>query len=214
MTLTVDYFMTPVSPYTYLGHERLRALCARAGAQLVLRVVDLGKVFPVSGGVALKDRAPQRQAYRLQELARWRDYLGMPLTLQPRYFPVPPAAASTLILAAAERHGHDTALDLAFDCLRAVWAEERNIADADTLREIAQARGLDGTALLTQAASEDIAATFVQHTDEAIARGVFGAPTYALGNELFWGQDRLDFLERALARTSSGGTGAAAAGTQ
>ena len=214
MTLTVDYFMTPVSPYTYLGHERLRALCARAGAQLVLRVVDLGKVFPVSGGVALKDRAPQRQAYRLQELARWRDYLGMPLTLQPRYFPVPPAAASTLILAAAERHGHDTALDLAFDCLRAVWAEERNIADADTLREIAQARGLDGTALLAHAAGEGIGATFAQHTAEAIARGVFGAPTYALGNELFWGQDRLDFLERALARTSSGGTGAAAAGTQ
>ena len=214
MTLTVDYFMTPVSPYVYLGHQRLRQICARTGATLRLRVVDLGKIFPVSGGVALKDRAPQRQAYRLQELARWRDYLGMPLTLQPRHFPVPPAAASTLILAAAERHGQDIALDLAFDCLRAVWAEERNIADADTLREIAQARGLDGTALLTQAASEDIAATFVQHTDEAIARGVFGAPTYALGNELFWGQDRLDFLERALARTSSGGTGAAAAGTQ
>jgi len=214
MTLTVDYFMTPVSPYVYLGHQRLRQICARTGATLRLRVVDLGKVFPVSGGVALKDRAPQRQAYRLQELARWRDFLGMPLTLQPRYFPVPPAAASTLILAAAERHGQDIALDLAFDCLRAVWAEERNIADADTLREIAQARGLDGAALLTQAASDGIAATFAQHTDEAIARGVFGAPTYALGNELFWGQDRLDFVERALARTASGSAGAAAAGAQ
>ena len=214
MTLTVDCFMTPVSPYVYLGHQRLRQICARTGATLRLRVVDLGKVFPVSGGVALKDRAPQRQAYRLQELARWRDFLGMPLTLQPRYFPVPPAAASTLILAAAERHGQDIALDLAFDCLRAVWAEERNIADADTLREIAQARGLDGAALLTQAASDGIAATFAQHTDEAIARGVFGAPTYALGNELFWGQDRLDFVERALARTASGSAGAAAAGAQ
>ena len=214
MTLTVDYFMTPVSPYVYLGHQRLRQICARTGATLRLRVVDLGKVFPVSGGVALKDRAPQRQAYRLQELARWRDFLGVPLTLQPRYFPVPPAAASTLILAAAERHGQDIALDLAFDCLRAVWAEERNIADADTLREIAQARGLDGAALLTQAASDGIAATFAQHTDEAIARGVFGAPTYALGNELFWGQDRLDFVERALARTASGSAGAAAAGAQ
>jgi 2-hydroxychromene-2-carboxylate isomerase len=207
MTLTVDYFMTPVSPYVYLGHPRLRQICARAGATLRLRVVDLGKVFPVSGGVALKDRAPQRQAYRLQELTRWRDFLGMPLTLQPRYFPVPPAAASTLILAAAERHGQDAALDLAFDCLRAVWAEERNIADADTLRAIAQARGLDGAALLAHAASDGIATTFAQHTEEAITRGVFGAPTYALGNELFWGQDRLDFLERALARASSGGAG-------
>ena len=80
MPIVVDYFMTPVSPYVYLGHERLRALCARTGAHLALRVVDLGKVFPVSGGVALKDRAPQRQAYRLQELARWRDFLGLSAT--------------------------------------------------------------------------------------------------------------------------------------
>ncbi len=110
---TVDYFMTPVSPYVYLGHERFRALCARAGARINLVVMDLGKVFPVSGGVPLKDRAPQRQAYRLQELARWRDFLGMPLTIQPKHFPVPPAAASTLILATLQHHGVDLALDIA-----------------------------------------------------------------------------------------------------
>lgn len=204
MPIVVDYFMTPVSPYVYLGHERLRALCARTGAQLALRVVDLGKVFPVSGGVALKDRAPQRQAYRLQELARWRDFLGLPLNLQPRHFPVPAALASTLILATAERHGQEAALDIAADCLRAVWAEERNIADAATLQAIAEQRGLDGRALLDLAGTDRIAATFEQHTAEAIARGVFGAPTYAIGTQLFWGQDRLDFLERALV---SGATG-------
>jgi 2-hydroxychromene-2-carboxylate isomerase len=204
MPIVVDYFMTPVSPYVYLGHERLRALCARTGAQLVLRVIDLGKVFPVSGGVALKDRAPQRQAYRLQELARWRDFLGLPLNLQPRHFPVPPALASTLILATAERHGQDTALDLAADCLRAVWAEERNIADAATLQAIAEQRGLDGRALLDLAGTDRIAATFEQHTAEAIARGVFGAPTYAIGTQLFWGQDRLDFLERAIVSEGTG----------
>lgn len=204
MPIVVDYFMTPVSPYVYLGHERLRALCARTGAHLALRVVDLGKVFPVSGGVALKDRAPQRQAYRLQELARWRDFLGLPLNLQPRHFPVPPALASTLILATAEQHGQEAALDIAADCLRAVWAEERNIADAATLQAIAEQRGLDGRALLDVAGTDRIAATFEQHTAEAIARGVFGAPTYAIGTQLFWGQDRLDFLERALV---SGATG-------
>lgn len=198
MTLTVDYFMTPVSPYTYLGHERLRALCARAGAQLVLRVVDLGKVFPVSGGVALKDRAPQRQAYRLQELARWRDYLGMPLTLQPRYFPVPPAAASTLILAAAERHGQDIALDLAFDCLRAVWAEERNIADPQVMTALIGEAGLDASAIAAR--REDAIAFYDTYTQEAQRQQVFGAPWYVWQGEPFWGQDRLDLLERAIRR--------------
>lgn len=196
---TVDYFMTPVSPYVYLGHDRFRALCAGTGAPIRLVVMDLGKVFPVSGGVALKDRAPQRQAYRLQELRRWRDHLGMPLNLQPRFFPAPPAAASTLILAAQSVHGIEAALDLAGDCLRAVWAEERNIADAATLHAIATARGHDADALLALAGSEQIAARFAADSQTAIDRGVFGAPTYALGDELFWGQDRLDFLERALA---------------
>lgn len=196
---TVDYFMTPVSPYVYLGHDRFRVLCARTGAAIRLVVMDLGKVFPVSGGVALKDRAPQRQAYRLQELRRWRDHLGMPLNLQPRFFPAPPAAASTLILAAQSVHGIEAALDLAGDCLRAVWAEERNIADAATLHAIATARGHDADALLARAGSEQIAARFAADSQTAIDRGVFGAPTYALGDELFWGQDRLDFLERALA---------------
>jgi 2-hydroxychromene-2-carboxylate isomerase len=196
---TVDYFMTPVSPYVYLGHARLRALCARTGTTINLVVMDLGRVFPVSGGVALKDRAPQRQAYRLQELRRWRDFLGLPLNLQPKFFPVPPAAASTLILAAQSMLGTEAALDLAGDCLRAVWAEERNIADAATLHAIARARGHDADALMALAASEEIAARFAADSQKAIDRAVFGAPTYALGDELYWGQDRLDFLERALA---------------
>ncbi len=199
MRLTVDYFITPVSPYVYLGHERFRALCRSAGARIDLVVMDLGKVFPVSGGVALKDRAPQRQAYRLQELRRWRDFLGLPLNLQPKFFPVPPTAASTLILAVQARHGVDTALDVAGDCGRAVWAEERNIADTATLREIAAARGLDADALLALAAGDEIAVRFAADTQRAIDRAVFGAPTYAIGDELFWGQDRLDFVERALA---------------
>lgn len=198
MPRTLDYFLTPVSPYAYLGHDRLRALCRQTGTAINLIVMDLGKVFPVSGGVALKDRAPQRQAYRLQELARWRDFLGLPLNLHPKHFPVPPAAASTLILATLQQHGLEPALDLTGDCLRAVWAEERNIADAATLHAIATARGHDADALLALAASPAIAQTFEAHSQQAIARGVFGAPTYALGDQLYWGQDRLDFVGRAL----------------
>jgi 2-hydroxychromene-2-carboxylate isomerase len=198
MPRTLDYFMTPVSPFTYLGHDRLRALCARHGCAIELRVMDLGRVFPATGGVALKDRSPQRLAYRLQELTRWRDFLGQPLTLQPRFFPVPPTAASTLILATLDRHGTPAALDIAGDCLRAVWVEERNIADVVTLRGIAAGRGFDADALLAHAASGTITRLYDAHTQQAIERGVFGAPTYAIGEQLYWGQDRLDFVDRAL----------------
>ncbi len=200
MAATVDYYMTPVSPFTYMGHERFRTICRDRGAEINLKVMDLGKVFPVSGGLALKDRAPQRRAYRMMELKRWRDFLGMPLTLEPKFFPVPAEAAATLILAVLEQRGTETALDVAGDCLRAIWTEDRDISSRDTLRDIAGARGLDAQALLTQAASAGIAAVYVMQSQEAIARGIFGSPTYIYNDEIFWGQDRLDFLDRALAR--------------
>ena len=144
MDKTVDYFMTPISPFVYMGHARFREICAKHQAKINLRVMDLGKVFPVSGGLALKDRPPQRRAYRMMELKRWRDHLGVPLTLEPKHFPVPSEPAATLILAVLERHGAATALDVAGDCGRAVWAEERNISDWERTRrnrEGAQARG-------------------------------------------------------------------------
>jgi 2-hydroxychromene-2-carboxylate isomerase len=197
--MTVDYYLTPVSPFTYLGHARFRAICGRHGATIRLRIVDLGKVFPATGGVALKDRAPARLAYRLQELARWRDFLGLPLNLKPKHFPVPALAASTTILAVLERHGTAAVLDVTGDCLRAVWAEERDISTEGTLHEILAARGFDAAALLAHASSAQIAETLAEHTQEAIARGVFGSPFYALGEQLYWGQDRLDFVDRALA---------------
>lgn len=198
MSKRVEYFMTPVSPWTYLGHERLRAICRAAGATIDLNLMDLGKVFPVSGGVALKDRAPQRQAYRLVELERWRDYLGLPLTLQPKHFPVPNGPASLLILAVQAAHGTEAALDIAGDCLRAVWAEERNISDEAALAQIVAARGLDAAALLASSKTPETQARYDAGTQRAIERGVFGAPAYVIDGQLFWGQDRLDFVERAL----------------
>ncbi|MDH4181561.1 MAG: 2-hydroxychromene-2-carboxylate isomerase, partial [Betaproteobacteria bacterium] len=175
MSKVVDYYMTPVSPFTYMGHERLRAICARQGAQINLRVMDLGKVFPASGGLALKDRPPQRRAYRMMELKRWRDFLGIPLTLEPKFFPVAAEPAATALLAVLERLGGDAALDVAGDFLRAIWAEERNLADADTLAEILGKRGLDAAGLLAHARSAEVAARYIQHSQEAIARGVFGS---------------------------------------
>jgi 2-hydroxychromene-2-carboxylate isomerase len=200
MEKIVDYFMTPVSPFVYLGHARFREICARHQAKIHLRVMDLGKVFPVSGGLPLKDRPPQRRAYRMMELRRWRDFLRVPLTLEPKHFPVPAEPAATLILAVLEHHGTTAALDVAGDCGRAVWAEERDISDASVLAAIVSARQLDANALLEHARSAEVAARYVQHSQEAIMRNVFGAPSYLYQDELFWGQDRLEFLDRALAR--------------
>ena len=200
MNKTVDYFMTPVSPFVYMGHARFREICAKHQAKINLRVMDLGKVFPASGGLPLKDRPPQRRAYRMMELKRWRDFLGVPLNPEPKHFPVPAEPAATLILAVLERHGTSAALDVAGDCGRAVWAEERNLGEASVLAEIAGARQLDAAQLLEHARSAEVAARYIQHSQEAIARNVFGAPTFIYQDELFWGQDRLDFLDRALAR--------------
>jgi len=199
MTAQIDYYLTPVSPYVYLGHARFVALARRHRATIAVKPIDLGRVFPASGGLPLKQRAPQRQAYCLVELARWSSYLHVPLNLHPAHFPVSAGLASKWILAALEV-GIDAALDFAGALGRAVWAEERNIADAATLRAIATAQGRDAAALDERANAPDIGMRYDVLTQEAIDRGVFGTPTYVCDGELFWGQDRLDFLDRALAK--------------
>ena len=200
MARNVEYFFTPVSPFTYLGHDRFVAIAGRHGVSIDVKPVDLGPVFAVSGGLPLKQRAPQRQAYRLVELARWSKHLGLPLNLQPRHFPVPAAIASKWILAALSEQGAAGALKLTGALLRAVWAEERNIAESDTLAAIASEQGLDPRSLAEAAASAGIGERYDALTQEAIDRQVFGAPTYIYRDEPFWGQDRLDFLDRALAK--------------
>ncbi len=197
MSKVVDYYYTPASPWTYLGHQRFEAIARRHGATIQYKPVDYGKIFPLSGGLPLGKRAPQRQAYRLAELKRWRDFLGVPLNIQPKYHPVASDLASQLIIA-AERAGAPAG-PLSFALMRACWAEERNISDAETLAGIATAQGLDGAKLLATARTPEITMLYEALTREAIDRQVFGAPFYIYKGEPFWGQDRLDFLDRALA---------------
>jgi 2-hydroxychromene-2-carboxylate isomerase len=195
---TIQYYFTPVSPWTYLGHERFRAIARAAGAAIEVLPVDYGAIFPVSGGLPLAKRAPQRQAYRLVELRRFSEHLGQPLRLQPRHFPVDATLASQLIVAVDQAQGAERALDLAGALMKAVWAEERNVADEVTLAAILGECGL-GNGLLDAARAPAIEQRYRAHTQRAIDAGVFGAPSYVLDGEIFWGQDRLDFVERALA---------------
>ena len=195
---TVRYFFTPVSPWTYLGHARFVAIAQRHGATVVLRPIDLGRVFPLSGGVPLAKRAAQRQAYRLHELTRWRESAGVPLNLHPKHFPVAADAAAKAIIAADLAAGTAAALEFAGALMRACWAEDRDVSDPATIDELARAQRLDPAALAAR--SGEAAGLFDAYTEEAIAAQVFGAPWYAVGDEPFWGQDRLDFVDRALSR--------------
>jgi 2-hydroxychromene-2-carboxylate isomerase len=200
MSKSVDYFMAPQSPWSYMGHQRFVALARKHGANIHLRPADIVKVFSVSGGVPVTQRPPQRQAYRLAELQRWSEFLNIPLNLHPTFFPVSGEPGAKLILAALQKNGTDKALDLAFALGRAVWSEEKNIADEATLIAIADSTELDGEALLAHAASDTVAADYAKNTEEALNANVFGVPWYRVDGQGFWGQDRLDFVERMLAR--------------
>lgn len=200
MSKTIQYFLAPHSPWTYLGHERFVALARAAGAQVELKPFDLGKVFGVSGGLPLAKRAPQRQAHRLLELARWAEALNLPLKPQPRFFPIPPDAAAKLIIAARTSLGGDAALDIAGAVMRGLWAEDKNISDDDTLAQIASNCGFDGRMLVKSSHTAGVQEQYQRNTDDAMAANVFGAPWYVVDGEGFWGQDRLDFVERALAK--------------
>ncbi len=198
MAKVIDYYYVLISPWTYLGGSRFTEIAERHGATVNCKPMDLGKVFPVSGGLPLAKRAPQRQAYRLVEIERWRDHLAMEINLKPKFFPANYDLAQRMVVGAVNAGGGD-AMALSHAILRAIWAEERDIADAATLAKIADGIGMDGAALLAAAEAPEVLAAYEANTAEAIERGVFGAPTYIFNNQIYWGQDRLDFLDRALA---------------
>jgi 2-hydroxychromene-2-carboxylate isomerase len=200
MNKLCDYYFAPQSPFAYLGHARLVALAKQYGVQVDVRPCDMGKVFSVSGGLPLVQRAPQRQAYRLLELQRWSDLFGLKLNLQPKFFPVSGDAAAKLIVATKLAHGNEAALLLSGAIMQAVWADEKNIADEDTLAALAIDCGHDGRELLKSAETASVQSEYDRFTAEAIAANVFGSPWYVVDGEGYWGQDRLDFVERAFAK--------------
>lgn len=197
MARSVDYYFTPQSPWTYLGHERFARIARDAGANVNLLPADYGKVFPVSGGLPLGQRAPQRQAYRLVDLARFSAELELPLNLKPKFFPVAGDDAARLIIAVERQDGADAAMTLCSAIFAAVWAHERNIADPGVLAQLLADSGLPAQRL-SDSKSADVQQRYEANTRKAIEANVFGAPSYVIDGEIFWGQDRLEFVERAL----------------
>ena len=198
MAKHVDYYVSLNSPWTYLGSKRFEAIAQKHGADVTIWPVDFGSVFAVSGGLPLPKRAPQRQTYRMMELKRWREVRERPLNLEPKYFPCNDLPATRLVIA-AKLQGKD-AHRLSLELGRALWEREETLTDPATLASSAERAGLDAAALRAAGPSDaELDALLEQYTQEALKAGVFGAPSYVLpSGEIFWGQDRLELLDRAL----------------
>jgi 2-hydroxychromene-2-carboxylate isomerase len=194
----IDYFFATISPFTYLAGLRLEEIAARHGATVAYRPLDILQLFDRTGGTRPAARHESRKAYRLQELRRWSARLGMPLNLQPAFWPANPAPSSYAIIAAQMAGGGDLA-GLVHAFPRAVWAENRDIADDAVVRDILGRHGFDPA--IADRHMLAAAETYARNLDDGVARGVFGAPFYITDDdERFWGQDRLDFLDAHLAQ--------------
>ena len=200
MTLHIDYYVSLNSPWTHLGAARIEAMAMANNASLRVYPVDLGAIFPQSGGLPLPKRSPQRQAYRLHELRRWRHHLGIPIAIEPKFFPADETLSAGCVIALRETAGDQPAIKLAHRVLKALWQEEKNPGDSATLAGLISDVGLDADRVMKLGAEPRWAERRVADTKAALDRGVFGAPGYVIGDEIFWGQDRLEFVERRLAR--------------
>ena len=198
MPITVDYYLSLNSPWTYIGSAPFAEIARRHGATVNVKPAKFGPIFEQTGGLPLPKRSPQRRAYRMMELKRWREVRGLPLNLEPKHFPCDDAAATRLVIS-AKVQGKD-AHRLSVELGRALWEREESLADPATMVSAAERAGLDAAALRAAGpADAELDALYQQYTEEALAAGVFGAPSYVLpSGEIFWGQDRLELLERAL----------------
>ena len=194
--VTLHVFYGISSPWAYFGAQRAQAIAAKHGAKLALRPI---RIIEANGGIPLRTRLAPRQDYHALELSRWSQHLDIPLNLQPRHYPCRTIEIAAKAVMAVQQAGLD-APAFSFAVQRALWAEDRDIADVKTLEEIARAHvGEAAAALVRDPAPAGIEAQWHANLAQAEALGIFGTPTYVVNGELFWGQDRLDFVDRKLA---------------
>lgn len=189
----IDYYFTTLSPFAYLAGSRLEEIAARHGATITYKPLDIMALFARTGGTPPKDRHPNRIAYRAQEMPRQARKNGLKLNMQPAHWPTNPAPSSYAIIAAQNAGGGDVGA-LVQSFMRAVWAEERDIAEDDVVRACLAGAGFDPG--LADSGLLAGAETYAANLEEAISAGVFGAPFYVVDSgQAFWGQDRLDDLD-------------------
>ena len=193
MKKQVFYFHSLSSPWAYMGWPKFRALTDKHDLDVVVRPT---RIVPPNGGIPLKSRPQPRQDYHEVELDRWRKRLKMPLVLRPKHYPTNNEFCARMVIA-ADRLGWD-ALALSHALLHALWSEEKDVMDAGVRVAVASSLGMDGARLLQMQETPEIVAAWKASEEEAAQRGVFGTPTWIYKDVLYWGQDRLDFLDEAL----------------
>ncbi len=192
----IDFYFATISPFTYLTGLRFEEIAKRHGAAVTYKPLDIMALFARTGGTPPKDRHPSRQAYRLQDLARTSKKLGMPLNVQPAFWPTNPAPASYAIIAAQKAGGDMGGLIHAIT--RRVWADEKNIAEDDVIREALEEAGFDPG--LADSGLLAGAEEYARNLEDAVNAGAFGAPFFIVDRDAhFWGQDRLEDLDLYLA---------------
>lgn len=197
----IEYYFSFISLWSYIGSRRLEALRREHNAQIIYKPVDLMHLFSVSGGLPVKQRSPQRQAYRFLEMERWRRIRDIPIVKEPKFYPANPSLAHRVLLAAIQNGGYDSEAvhEFARRGLETVWADEADVADRATVVRVADESGLNGAELLERAEREGgLAELEAGLTREVVEKGFFGAPTYVFQGEPFWGQDRLEMLDEVL----------------
>ena len=193
---TIGYYLSVVSPWSYLGHRRFYDIARAHSAEILYLPIDSSIVFPKTGGLALKDRSLQRKRYRMQELRRWRSHLKLELNLEPKYFPTDPKLASCVVIAAIEA-GHNVT-ELVYELMRAVWVREEDVSDPSVIKSAIERSEGNVAELLSAANQHPVQCVFSENSERAVTKGVFGVPSYVVGEEVFWGQDRLEFLDTFL----------------
>jgi len=198
MSQTIDYYHFLISPWSYLAIKQFNALKDQKDIVVNYKPIDVMQTFDNMGGLPPAKRHPSRQRFRMDELKRWAKRLDVPMNFEPAFFPANQALAAQMVLAAGGAVGNVAAAKLSDAVLTACWAEEKNIADEETLVSLADSCGIDGKELVAKAKTPELVRVFQETTDEAHSNNVFGSPTYVVDGQLFWGQDRIDFLAEAL----------------
>ncbi len=199
MSLEIEYFFTPLSGFAYLGHQRFIKLAENYSAKVAFYPVKIASVFEANQSVAPAKQSPSRLAYRQADMKRWGEHLDLPLNLKPKFWPTPDLLAGKCIIAAGKL-GMSQAV-VAQALMSGVWAKDKNIADLNDVNTLLSDAGLAATEILDHASASDIEQTQENYTKRAIEKGVFGSPTFIIEGELYFGQDRLNFVEAHLART-------------
>ena len=195
--MKIEYFYGVPSPFAYLGSTKLQSLAKKYNVEIIERPCDLvGGIFAKTGGIPVPQRSPQRQKYRIDELKRWSDFLDIKINIKPKFFPPKDSHMPSKYIIAANLLG--TKVAFGHKLLEQVWSEEKDITDEKNIEIVSNYFKLDFKELSDLAKSDKVSRIYQDNTEEAVSKNVFGSPTYIFNDELFWGQDRLEFLERSI----------------